>query len=93
VFVGDWNRYLHAFDVKTGDLLWQTRASASVQGYPISYAVAGRQYIAVPVGIGATGTWFGLVPNKLVPEIKRPSNGNAIVVFALPQPAQASRTR
>ena len=30
--------------------LFQTRLPASVQGFPITYAVDGRQYVAVPVG-------------------------------------------
>ena len=85
VFVGDWNRYIHGFDVKTGELLWQTRGQASAQGFPMSYAVQGRQYIAIPVGFGAAGSWFSQIPNKLAPEIKRPSAGNAIMVFALPE--------
>lgn len=85
VFVGDWNRYIHGFDVKTGELLWQTRVQASAQGFPMSYAVQGRQYIAVPVGFGAAGSWFSQIPNKLAPEIKRPRAGNAIMVFALPE--------
>ena len=82
-FVGDWNRYINAYDVKSGDLLWQTRAPTSPQGFPISYAVAGRQYIAVPVGVGAL-SWGTDIPLKLTPEIRRPGIGNSIMVFALP---------
>jgi alcohol dehydrogenase (cytochrome c) len=87
VFVGDWNRYINAYDVKSGDLLWQTRAATSAQGFPISYAVRGRQYIAMPVGVGAA-SWGTDIPIKLTPELKRPNSGNAIMVFALPQAAQ-----
>lgn len=36
VFLGDWNRYINAYDVKTGDRLWQTGAATSAQGFPIS---------------------------------------------------------
>src|SRR5262249_134633 len=75
VFVGDWNRYINAYDVKTGDLLWQTRAATSPQGFPISYAAGGRQYIAVPVGVGAA-SWGTEIPIKLTPELKRPNGGN-----------------
>ena len=91
VFVGDWNRYIHAFDSKTGESLWQVRAPTSGQGFPVSYAVGGRQYVAVPVGVGA-GTWFSSVPAKLSPELKRPNAGNAILVFALP-PSSVSPPR
>ena len=48
VFAGSWDRHMYAFDVDTGDTLWQTRLPTSVQGFPITYAVDGRQYLAVP---------------------------------------------
>jgi len=84
VFVGDLNRYLNAYDVKDGELLWQTRLTNSVQGFPITYAVNDRQYVAVPVGVGAA-SWANSIPLSLTPEIKRPSSGNALMVFALPE--------
>jgi len=46
----DTDRYLYIHDVANGDVLFQTRLPASVQGFPITYAVEGRQYLAVPVG-------------------------------------------
>jgi alcohol dehydrogenase (cytochrome c) len=91
-FIGDWNRYINAYDVKTGDLLWQTRAATSAQGFPISYAVRGRQYIAMPVGVGAA-SWGTDIPLRLTPELKRPNSGNAIMVFALPQTPAATLRR
>jgi len=81
-FVGDWDRFAHAYDVATGELLWQTRLPTSVQGFPITYAVDGRQYVAIPVGTGA-GSW-STIPLALTPEKRRPSTGNAVFVFALP---------
>jgi alcohol dehydrogenase (cytochrome c) len=90
-FVGDWNRYINAYDVKSGDLLWQTRAAQSPQGFPISYAAGGRQFVAIPVGVGAA-SWGTAIPLLLTPELKRPNSGNAIMVFALPRtPAPRSR--
>src|SRR3546814_15812109 len=50
VFIGDADRYLKAIDTRTGKVLWQTRLSTSVQGYPITYAVTGKQYVAVIAG-------------------------------------------
>jgi alcohol dehydrogenase (cytochrome c) len=84
VFVGDWNRYINAYDVASGTLLWQNRLTTSPQGFPITYAVGGRQYLAVPVGIGAA-SWGTTIPIVMAPEIKRPSGGNAIFVFELPR--------
>jgi alcohol dehydrogenase (cytochrome c) len=92
VFVGDWNRYVNAYDTASGELLWQNRLTTSPQGFPISYAVRGRQYVAVPVGIGAA-SWGTSIPITLAPDIKRPSGGNAIFVFALPQQTSAPQRR
>ena len=79
--------WVHAFDAETGELLWQTRAGASVQGGITTYAVDGRQYVAVPVGTGAT-SWSNHTPAATTPELTRPRHGNAIVVFALPAHAR-----
>src|SRR4030095_4345093 len=49
---GDIDRYVRAFDVKTGKVLWQTRLGTSAQGFPITYSVDGKQYIAVMAGLG-----------------------------------------
>ena len=61
VVVGDWDRYLFVYDATTGKTLFQTRLPTSVQGFPITYAVNGRQYIAVPVGTGG-GQWITTIP-------------------------------
>src|SRR5262249_33862811 len=90
VFAGTYDRYLYAFDAKTGAILWQLRAATSVQGFPVSYAVRGRQYIAVPVGTGGPM----LAPQRiegLVPGVPRPPAGNSIMVFALPQESRPAR--
>jgi len=84
VFLGDWNRYINAYDVASGKLLWQNRLTTSPQGYPVTYAVNGRQYVAVPAGVGSA-SWGTTIPLLLTPEIKRPGTGNALFVFALPE--------
>ena len=88
-FVGDWDRHFYAYDAQTGAVLWQTRTPTSAQGFPITYSVRGRQYVAVPSGFGG-GSWTSLVPIELTPEIKRPAAGNSILVFALPERRQPS---
>ena len=82
-FVGDLDRTFKAVDVRTGKILWQTRLATSVQGFPITFAVDGRQYVAVTTGLG--GGSPRLVPSTLVPEIKVPTTGQALYVFALPE--------
>ena len=84
VFVGDWNRYYYALDAETGDKLWQTRVTTSAQGFPMSYEIDGRQYIAMPAGVGGA-SWSGSLPRDLAPELNRPRHGNSINVFALPK--------
>jgi alcohol dehydrogenase (cytochrome c) len=81
-FVGDLDRYFHAIDVKTGKELWRTRLGTSVQGYPVSFAIGGKQYIAVTTGLGGGSPRD--VPRVIAPEIHHPGNGNALYVFALP---------
>ncbi len=82
-FVGDMNRVFRAVDVKTGKVLWETRLGTSVQGFPLSFSVGGRQFIAVTTGLG--GGSPRMVPSVLAPEVHYPSNGNALYVFALPE--------
>jgi alcohol dehydrogenase (cytochrome c) len=80
-FAGDLDRYFRAYDVRTGDVLWQTRLGTSVQGFPVSFSAGGKQYIAVTTGLG--GGSPRVVPRTISPEIKHPGNGHAIYVFAL----------
>ena len=82
-FAGDLNRYFRAIDVKTGAVLWGTRLGTSVQGFPISFSIRDKQYIAVTTGNG--GGSPRLVPQTIAPEIHSPGNGNALYVFELPE--------
>jgi alcohol dehydrogenase (cytochrome c) len=84
VIVGDFDRYLRVYDAANGTVLFQTRLPTSVQGFPITYAVGGRQYIAVPVGTGG-GQWVTTIPADLTPESKVAQNANGMFVFALPR--------
>jgi len=84
VFGGDWDRHMYAYDASTGRILWQTRLPTSAQGFPITYLANGRQYVAMPAGIGG-GSWSTLLVPELAPEIRRPNGGNTLLVFALPK--------
>jgi alcohol dehydrogenase (cytochrome c) len=81
VFAGDLDRRFRAFDVKTGEILWETRLGTSVQGHPLSFAIDGKQYIAVTTALG--GTSPRSVPAVVTPEITYPSSGNAVYVFSV----------
>jgi alcohol dehydrogenase (cytochrome c) len=84
VFGGDWDRHMYAYDASTGRILWQSRLPTSAQGFPITYLANGRQYVAMPAGIGG-GSWSTLLVPELAPEIRRPNGGNVLLVFALPK--------
>jgi PQQ-dependent dehydrogenase (methanol/ethanol family) len=81
VFGGDLARYFRAYDDETGRVLWRIRTNNVVNGFPVSYSVNGRQYIAVVVGSGST-TPRAL--NSVTPEIANPEAGSVLWVFALP---------
>ena len=83
VFGGDWDRHAYAYDAANGKILWQTRLPTSAQGFPVTYLARGRQYVAIPAGVGG-GSWTTLITPELAPEIHRPNSGNALFVFALP---------
>ena len=76
VFNGDAARYFFALDIDTGKKVWEVRLGSMCCGYPVSYSVDGRQYIAVVAGYGR---------NSLAPEIDSVSGQNMIYVFALPK--------
>ncbi len=81
-FAGDLNRMFRAFDVSTGRILWETRLPAAVQGFPLTFSVAGKQYLAVTTSNG--GGSPRNVPTVVAPELRYPATGNALYVFALP---------
>ncbi len=83
VFVGDLDRHFRAIDVKNGAVLWETRLGTSVQGFPVTFSVDGKQYVAVTTGNG--GGSPRNVPATIAPEIHSPATGNALYVFALPE--------
>ncbi len=80
-FWGDMNRRFRAFDADSGKILWETILGGIIQMSTISYAVNGKQYVAVLTGDGASGTSG---PLRVASEIKPPRGHNAIYVFALP---------
>ena len=80
VFAGDAAGIFRAFDQDTGEILWEIDLGSSVTGYPISFAVDGRQYIAAGAGFSLTTlSW-----RRLTPELD-PGNDNRLYVFALPE--------
>ena len=73
VFSGEEDGHLDAHDAETGRILWRFQCGAGISGPAVTYALDGRQYVAVAAG-GASftkGSGFG--------------TGDALLVFALPE--------
>jgi alcohol dehydrogenase (cytochrome c) len=83
VFAGALDRWFTAYDDASGDTLWRARLGDVPSAAPISYAVDGRQYVALVVGYG---TAQAITFPMLTPEIDLPIvRSSAIWVFALPE--------
>ena len=81
-FVGDFDRVFRAVDTRNGKTLWKTRLATTVQGYPVTFSVDGKQYVAVTTGLG--GGSPQAKPGTMLREVKRPAHGYMLYVFALP---------
>jgi alcohol dehydrogenase (cytochrome c) len=85
LFWGDINRRFRAQDLDTGEVLWETILNAPISTSNITYAVDGRQYVAVITGNNLSAPGLnagGMGPVKL--NIQN-GNGNSLFVFALPE--------
>jgi len=79
LFWGDLDQKFRAFDADSGKILWETKVSGPIQNSTITYAVNGKQYVAVMTGTGLmTRSLFGAA--GISPELN-----NTIHVFALPE--------
>jgi alcohol dehydrogenase (cytochrome c) len=79
VFGGDVNGRFRALDDKTGKVLWETNLGSPVSGFPVVFAINGKQYVAVTTGASLVANSSG----RLTPELK-PANAANVFVFALP---------
>jgi alcohol dehydrogenase (cytochrome c) len=79
VFGGDANGRFKAMDDKSGKVLWEVNLGSPVSGYPITFAVNGKQYVAVTTG---TSLVAGSTA-RMTPELQ-PSAAANVFVFALP---------
>jgi alcohol dehydrogenase (cytochrome c) len=81
VFAGSYDRYFKAYDIQTGDMLWQTRLGTSVQGFSMTYEVDGVQYVAMTAARQGGSPWR--IATFLATEfVSRPA-ANALYVFRL----------
>jgi alcohol dehydrogenase (cytochrome c) len=80
LFGGDLEGHFRAFDQSTGKVLWEINLGSPIAGCPITYAVGGKQYVAVTTGWSLHNQGF----LTLAPEL-HPSDGNNLFIFALPE--------
>lgn len=80
VFSGDMTGKLYAFDADTGAELWTFNAGSGARGGPVSYAVKGKQYIAIPTGLGSHAPGF---LTGAFPQIRDLPGGAALMVFSV----------
>lgn len=80
VFAPFADRTFRAFDAETGDILWEQLVTSTTMGNPISYAVDGVQYVAVPIGGSGGAAQAGLPPVVAGPP--------TMFVFSLPESAR-----
>jgi len=82
LFVGTTDGFVEALDAKTGDLLWRFNNGSGHNGGIISYAVGGKQYVAVATG---HGSYVGraLADHYHKDKIINMKESAAIVVFSL----------
>ncbi|HEU4617354.1 MAG TPA: PQQ-binding-like beta-propeller repeat protein [Gammaproteobacteria bacterium] len=81
VFGGDAAGKLKAYDETTGEVLWETDLGSPVSGYPVTFAVDGKQYVAVTTGQSLVAS----TSRRMTPELKADAAGaGKVFVFALP---------
>ncbi|HST75036.1 MAG TPA: methanol/ethanol family PQQ-dependent dehydrogenase [Acetobacteraceae bacterium] len=85
VFVGGTNdRMFHAFDAKTGKLLWEQKTNSGIMGMPVAYEVDGTEYIAIQSGWGVDAQriqdMLAKTDLKLDPDVPQ---GGVVWVFAV----------
>ena len=79
LFGGDVNGRFRALDQNTGRVLWEVNLGSPVTGYPITFSVNGKQYIAVSTGNSLVSGALNALTRDL-----QPSNASNLFVFALP---------
>ncbi len=79
LFGGDAVGKFQAWNDKTGERLWSVSLSAPLSGFPVVYAVDGKEYVAVGSGLSPEA----MALSRMTPETPV-QNSNMLYVFALP---------
>ena len=81
---GTSDRKFHAFDASTGKLLWEFPTNSGILAPPTSFAIDGKQYIAVLSGWGGDSRGMQATLNRAFPgEFPEVPEGGAVWLFAV----------
>jgi alcohol dehydrogenase (cytochrome c) len=81
---GTADRKVHAFDAASGKLLWEAETNSGIVAPPSTFAVDGKQYLAVHTGWGGDSRGMQAQINRLFPgEMPEVPEGGAVWVFAV----------
>jgi quinohemoprotein ethanol dehydrogenase len=79
VFQGAGDGYFSAYDAATGERLLHVFTGTSIMAAPITYSLAGKQYVAVAAGYGGSG----MLSVGDAAAVKTYENNGRLLVFAL----------
>ncbi len=80
---GTADRYFRAHNASTGELLWEQRLNSGITGVPTTFAVDGKQYIAVQSGWGIDAAGMQRRLDALQGRTTIVPQGGVLWVFAL----------
>jgi alcohol dehydrogenase (cytochrome c) len=88
IFTGDAEGNFAAYDAENGQIVWSYQTGSGIRSAPITYRLDGKQYIAIPAGMGgAVGGYTGAG----APWMKSYRSGGTLYVFALFEPGASMR--
>lgn len=81
---GTVDQKVRAFDAATGRILWEATTNSGITAPPSTFAVGGKQYLAVLTGWDGDARGMGNLVARLFPgEVPSPPPGGAVWVFTL----------
>jgi alcohol dehydrogenase (cytochrome c) len=80
LFSGSSDRSFRAHDARSGKVLWETRLNSSPNATPVTFSVAGKQYVAIVSGGGGS---HEAESEGLTPEFAQPASTTTVWVFGL----------
>lgn len=82
LFAGTPEGYFKAYRQETGEELWSYNVGTGIFGSPMTYAIDGKQYVAVPAGFGGWTGWATLGGGG-APHLADSRKGGYLMVFGL----------